>query len=83
MNRVTPITASAQQIMSSFGVTITAAYLTSQIKDLPAQHTVEQLRKAFGHTFWITLFISLGALVLSLFLKKTATSLKTEPKLNK
>ncbi|WP_156417675.1 MDR family MFS transporter [Paenibacillus etheri] len=71
VSRVTPITASAQQIMSSFGITITTAYLTRQIRNLPVQHTIEHLGRAFGHTFWITLCFSLVALVLSLFLKKS------------
>ncbi|WP_379137881.1 MDR family MFS transporter [Paenibacillus sp. sgz500958] len=70
VSRVTPITASAQQIMSSFGITITTAYLSRQIRALPAQHSVEQLGRAFGHTFWITLSFSLIALILSLFLQQ-------------
>jgi len=72
VNRVTPITASAQQIMSSFGITITAAYLASQMRELPKEHTIEQLGQAFGNTFWITLSFALAALVLSLFLKKSS-----------
>ncbi|MFF2016960.1 MDR family MFS transporter [Paenibacillus sp. NPDC058177] len=72
VNRVTPITTSAQQIMSSFGITITAAYLSNQIRSLPAQHTLEQLGQAFGHTFWITLSFALIALVLTFFLKKSS-----------
>lgn len=79
VNRVTPITTSAQQIMSSLGITITVAYLTNQIKVLPEQHTLEQLGQAFGQTFWITLSFSLAALVLSLFLKKSSTPPKTAP----
>lgn len=76
ISRVTPITASAQQIMSSFGITITTAYLSRQIRNLPAEHTIEQLGRVFGHTFWITLSFSLVALGLSLFLKKSpATNL--------
>ncbi|MFF2090676.1 MDR family MFS transporter [Paenibacillus sp. NPDC058174] len=70
VHRVTPITTSAQQIMSSFGVTITAAYLSHQIRSLPADHTAQQLGQSFGHTFWITLSFAIVALVLSLFLKK-------------
>ncbi|KHL96201.1 MFS transporter [Paenibacillus sp. IHB B 3415] len=69
VSRVTPITASAQQIMSSFGITITTAYLTRQIRNLPVQHTIEDVGRAFGHSFWITFSFALVALVLSLFLK--------------
>ncbi|MFC3745212.1 MDR family MFS transporter [Paenibacillus sp. GCM10012306] len=72
VNRVTPITTSAQQIMSSFGITITAAYLTKQIRNLPEGHTLEQLGQSFGHTFWITLSFALIALVLTFFLKKSS-----------
>jgi len=79
VSRVTPITASAQQIMSSFGITLTTAYLSRQIRDLPVQHTVEQLGRAFGHTFWITLSFSLAALVLSLFLRKSPALQKQAP----
>ncbi|MFC6650797.1 MDR family MFS transporter [Paenibacillus rhizoplanae] len=67
ISRVTPITTSAQQIMSSFGVTITMAFLAKQIRGLPAQHSPDQLGHAFGSTFWITLSFAIGALVLSLF----------------
>ncbi|WP_239617974.1 MDR family MFS transporter [Cohnella mopanensis] len=79
VSRVTPITASAQQIMSSFGITITTAYLSRQMRDLPIQHSVEQLGRAFGHTFWITLSFSLVALVLSLFLRKPLVLQKKAP----
>ncbi|WP_194233759.1 MDR family MFS transporter [Paenibacillus donghaensis] len=70
VSRVTPITTSAQQIMSSFGVTITLAYLVGQMRDLPAQHTLDQLGHAFGSTFWITFGVAIAALVLSLFFSK-------------
>jgi EmrB/QacA subfamily drug resistance transporter len=73
VSRVTPITASAQQIMSSFGITITMAYLSRQIPSLPSEHSVQDLGLAFGRSFWITLAFSLAALVLSLFLKKSQT----------
>ncbi|WP_238327546.1 MDR family MFS transporter [Paenibacillus gorillae] len=76
VNRVTPITTSAQQIMSSFGVTITAAYLSHQIRNLPENHTADQLGQSFGHTFWITVSFGIIALVLSLFLKKSQPSSK-------
>jgi EmrB/QacA subfamily drug resistance transporter len=79
VNRVTPITTSAQQIMSSFGITITAAYLSNQIKNLPEQHTLEQLGQSFGHTFWITLSFALAALVMTFFLKKSSTPPKKTP----
>jgi len=79
MNRVTPITTSAQQIMSSFGVTFVASFLTRQITGLPEQHTMDQLGEAFGHTFWIPLIFSLTALVLSLFLKKSSPPPKSAP----
>lgn len=69
VSRVTPITTSAQQIMSSFGITITTGYLASQIRNLPIQHTIEQVGNAFGHTFWITFAFAIVALLLSLFLK--------------
>lgn len=75
VSRVTPITTSAQQIMSSFGVTITLAFLTGQIKELPTQHTLDQLGQAFGSTFWVTLGFALAALVFSLFFaKRTETT---------
>ncbi|MED3186609.1 MDR family MFS transporter [Bacillus toyonensis] len=69
VSRVTPITTSMQQIMSSFGITITTGYLASQIKNLPNQHTIEQVGNAFGYTFWITFAFGSTALLLSLFLK--------------
>ncbi|MEK4670073.1 MDR family MFS transporter [Niallia sp. FSL R7-0271] len=72
VSRVTPITTSAQQIMSSFGVTFTTAYLSIQIRELPANFSLEQLGEAFGNTFWITLCFSLVALVLSFFFTKRA-----------
>lgn len=70
VSRVTPITTSAQQIMSSIGVTITMAYLSANMKELPAQHTLNELGNAFGSTFRITLWFAIAALVLSLFFAK-------------
>ncbi|MFF2090093.1 DHA2 family efflux MFS transporter permease subunit [Paenibacillus sp. NPDC058174] len=69
MNRVTPITTSAQQIMSSFGVTMIITYLTGKIKELPLQHSTEQLGPAFANSFLLALLFSLIALLLSIFLK--------------
>lgn len=82
ISRVTPITTSAQQIMSSFGVTITVAYLNGQIKKLPIDHTVDQLGHAFGSTFWITFAFAIAALALSLFFTKrtdTTTTRSQQP----
>lgn len=70
VSRVTPITTSAQQIMSSFGVTITMAFLSGQIRKLPVDHTLDELGHAFGSTFWITFGFAVAALVLSLFFAK-------------
>jgi EmrB/QacA subfamily drug resistance transporter len=71
VSRVTPITTSAQQIMSSFGVTITMAYLAGRIRELPIQHSLDELGHAFGSTFWITLGFAIAALILSLFFAKS------------
>ncbi|ETE91065.1 TPA: DHA2 family efflux MFS transporter permease subunit [Bacillus thuringiensis] len=78
VSRVTPITTSMQQIMSSFGITITTGYLASQIKNLPGKHTIEQVGSAFGHTFWITFAFGIAALLLSLFLKGSKSEKKSK-----
>lgn len=78
VSRVTPITTSMQQIMSSFGITITTGYLASQIKNLSSQHTIEQVGSAFGHTFWITFAFGITALLLSLFLKGSKSEEKSK-----
>ncbi|MNI04572.1 putative transport protein HsrA [compost metagenome] len=69
VSRVTPITTSAQQIMSSFGITITTAYLSRKLKHLSADASAD-LGIAFGHTFWITAGAAGLALLVSLFLQK-------------
>ncbi|MFF2481022.1 MDR family MFS transporter [Paenibacillus sp. NPDC058071] len=74
VSRVTPITTAAQQIMSSFGITLTTAYLSRQLRNLPEHHSLEQFGNVFGHTFWITLTFALIAFLLSLFLKKPQAS---------
>ncbi|MBE1443850.1 MULTISPECIES: MDR family MFS transporter [Paenibacillus] len=79
VSRVTPITTSAQQIMSSFGVTITMAFLAEKIRELPSQHTLNQLGYAFGSTFWITLGFAIAALVLSLFFAKRIENKTASP----
>lgn len=78
VSRVTPITASAQQIMASFGITLTTAFLSRQLGRLPDPHAIEQAGRAFGHTFWITLSFSLAALILSLFLRSASSSRMNE-----
>jgi len=69
ISRITPITTSAQQIFTSFSITILTAYLFRITKGVSSQD-VETLSHAFGQTFYIPLGLALLALTISLFLRK-------------
>jgi len=70
MSRITPITASTQQIFTAFSITILTAYLSSQTEGITSEQDLAALSHAFGHTFYIPFGLSLVALILSLFLSK-------------
>lgn len=69
VSRITPITTSAQQIFTSFSITILTAYLSRQTKGIAPQD-LESLSRAFGHTFYIPFGLAVVALALSLFLRQ-------------
>ncbi|ASS67358.1 MULTISPECIES: MDR family MFS transporter [unclassified Paenibacillus] len=67
--RITPITASAQQLFTSFSVTILTSSLTRQLQKAASPSDIAALSHAFAVTFRIPFGLSLAALALSFFLR--------------
>lgn len=75
VNRVTPLTAATQQVVTSFAIAGLTGYLTSQIKDYmvtpgTAGDILSSSTSAFGDTFLITGFIAVAGILLSTILRK-------------
>jgi EmrB/QacA subfamily drug resistance transporter len=75
ISRVTPLTASAQQIIGSFAVAIMSGLLTSNIASHKSQTNiggvdVQAMVAGFHDTFLISMALALCGMVISLFLRK-------------
>jgi EmrB/QacA subfamily drug resistance transporter len=73
VSRVTPLVTAAQQVVGSFAVAGLTGYLTSQMKHYAAEGTANPAvaaTSAFGDTFYLTFWLAIAGLVLSLILRK-------------
>ncbi|AJY77402.1 MFS transporter [Paenibacillus beijingensis] len=75
VNRVTPLTTSAQQVVTSFAVAGLTGFLTSRITDHMAAagqnaNPLNAAVDAYGDTFLLTAFIAIAGFLLSFILRK-------------
>lgn len=78
ISRVTPLTASAQQVFGSFAVALMSGFLTSNIKSHLASVTsglpgseAGAMTAGFCDTFLISMILAVCGVILSLFLRKS------------
>ncbi|MFC4779125.1 MDR family MFS transporter [Paenibacillus sp. GCM10023252] len=73
VNRVTPLTTAAQQVMVSFAVAGLTGYFSSQVTEYMTENKGDQLTSmaaAFGDTFFVSACIAGAGVVLGLILRK-------------
>ncbi|MGF7049018.1 EmrB/QacA subfamily drug resistance transporter [Paenibacillus sp. DS2015] len=75
VNRVTPLTAATQQVVTSFAIAGLTGYLTSKIVSYTTtsstpENPLPSIASAFGDTFFLTACIAVAGLLLSVILRK-------------
>ncbi|MBP2000245.1 EmrB/QacA subfamily drug resistance transporter [Paenibacillus shirakamiensis] len=75
VSRVTPLTTAAQQVVSSFAIAGLTGYLTSQSNHYLAEagaktNPLISVTHAFGDTFYITAWLAVAGILISLILRK-------------
>ncbi|WP_438447832.1 MDR family MFS transporter [Gorillibacterium sp. sgz5001074] len=82
VNRVTPLTTAAQQVVVSFAVAGLTGYLSSRITDHMAAAQGNQgaaMVAAFGDTFFLSAWIAVGSACIAIFLRKPKLKEGEEP----
>ncbi|WP_223067574.1 MDR family MFS transporter [Paenibacillus caui] len=84
VNRVTPLTTAAQQVVVSFAVAGLTGYLTSRINshmtEIAQGHTPGQaLTAGFGDTFFLATCLAIAGFVLTLILRKPKVQPQEQP----